>query len=230
MPCSSSTAALAFNCSSCCRISRPLDPTRFVPCFPSCSDTTDCCAHVRLQPHRSTSFSLHPSIQNRRHTAIAAPSTSCKRPMHCKHSSSVETTTIPFQEEESTTLRLRGSLDTHLQLATRSHCLSKSLSQNGCGFYKKSGNGRERVISNKSESTQELKGNDDVVRGHWDDECLQKGHRLRSSPSDRSSGSGRFRKQSSSRKRSPKSQGKGKGKGRRVKFEERFPIQESLPC
>ena len=39
--------------------------------------------------------------------------------------------------------------------------------------------------------------------GHWEDECPQKGHRRRSSPSDRSSGSGRFRKQSSSRKRSP---------------------------
>ena len=58
----------------------------------------------------STSFSLHLSTQNRCHTAtIAAPSTSCKRPVHCPHSNSLETTTITFQEEESTTLRLRGS-------------------------------------------------------------------------------------------------------------------------
>ena len=61
----------------------------------------------------SISFLLHLSTRNRYHTAtIAAPSTSCKRLVHCQHSNSVETTTIPFPEEGSTTLRLRGSWDT----------------------------------------------------------------------------------------------------------------------
>ena len=57
--CFSTTAALACNCSNCCRISRPLDPTSFVPCFPSSSNATDYCAHVRLQPHLEHFFLLH---------------------------------------------------------------------------------------------------------------------------------------------------------------------------
>ena len=111
--CFSTTAALACNCSNCCRISRPLDPTSFVPCFPSSSNATDYCAHVRLQPHLEHFFFASHVHQEKWHNAtIAAASTSCKMPVHCQHSNSVETTTIPFPEEESTTLRLRGSLDT----------------------------------------------------------------------------------------------------------------------
>ena len=83
-------------------------------------------------------------------------------------------------------------------------------------FQKEGDNGRARATSNRSKSIQELKKVTTCNRcgalGHWGDECPQKGHRQRSSPSDRSSGSGRFRKRSSSRKRPPK----GKGKKRRV--------------
>ena len=97
-------------------------------------------------------------------------------------------------------------------------------------FYKEGDNSRERVMLNRSKSIQELKKVTTCDRcgalGHWEDECPLKGHRRRSSPGDRSSGSGRIRKQSGSRKRLPRGQGKGKGKARRVKFEEALPIEQ----
>ena len=66
-------------------------------------------------------------------------------------------------------------------------------------FYKEGDSSRERVMVNRSKSIQELKKVTTCDRcgalGHWEDECPLKGHRRRSSPSDRSIGSGRIRKQ-----------------------------------
>ena len=97
-------------------------------------------------------------------------------------------------------------------------------------FYKKDDNGRERVTSNRSKSIQGLKKVTTCNRcgalGHWEDECLQRWHRRRSSASDRSNGSGRsVANRVQDRGRSPN----GKGKGRRVKFEEAFFNARSLP-
>ena len=84
-------------------------------------------------------------------------------------------------------------------------------------FYKEGDNGRELVTWNRSKFIQVLKKVTTCNRcgafDHWEDECPHKGHRWRSSPSDRSSGSGRFRKQSSSRNSSLK------GKGQRQRSE-----------
>ena len=59
-------------------------------------------------------------------------------------------------------------------------------------------------MTSNSKSIQELKKVTTCsgcgALGHFEDECPQKGHRQRSSSSDRSSGNERFRKQSSSRK------------------------------
>ena len=54
LPCFSTVSALDCNCSRCCRVSRPLNPARCVPSFPSGSDVTDCCFFWRRNPAELT--------------------------------------------------------------------------------------------------------------------------------------------------------------------------------
>ena len=75
---------------------------------------------------------------------------------------------------------------------------------------------RASVTPNGSKYIQELEKVTTCRRrgalGHWEDESPQKGHRRRSSPSDRSSGSGRFRKQIELKKEVTKRQKQGERK------------------
>ena len=83
------------------------------------------------------------------------------------------------------------------------------------------------MTSNRSKSIQELKNVTTCSRcvglGHWEDECFQKGHRWRLSPSGRSSGRGRFRKKKDLKKRHRKA--KARAEARDGGFSLKRPLQ-----